>query len=53
MEKSCDKSSSATLGDRPNAETIAAMAEYAEMKAHPEKYKRYASFEEALEENLK
>lgn len=26
----------------PNAETIAAMDEYYEMKAHPEKYKRYS-----------
>ena len=50
MEKLNDKSLSA---NHPNAETIAALAEYAEMKIHPEKYRRYASFEEALEENLK
>ena len=30
--------------ENPNAETAAALNEYAEMKAHPEKYKRYASF---------
>lgn len=51
MEKSTDKSSSVTLRNHPNAETIAALAEYVEMKAYPERYKRYASFEEALEEN--
>ena len=28
----------------PNDDTIAAMEEYYEMKAHPEKYKRYPSF---------
>ncbi len=36
--------------DVPNDETIAAMDEYYEMKAHPEKYKRYASFEEIMDE---
>lgn len=36
--------------DVPNDETIAAMDEYYEMKAHPEKYKRYASFEEIMNE---
>lgn len=34
----------------PNAETIAALNEYCEMKAHPEKYRRYSSFREAMEE---
>ena len=38
--------------DKPNPETIAAMDEYYEMKLHPEKYKRYSSFKEALEEVL-
>ena len=33
-----------------NAETRAALAEYEEMKAHPEKYKRYHSFAEVLED---
>ena len=33
--------------ENPNAET-----EYAEMKAHPEKYKRYASFKDAMNEVL-
>ncbi len=36
----------------PSAETIAAMNELAEMKAHPEKYKRYSSFKAALNEVL-
>ena len=36
--------------DVPNDETIAAMDEYYEMKAHPEKYKRYSSFEEIMDE---
>ena len=39
--------------DVPNDETIAAMDEYYEMKAHPEKYKRYASFEEIMDEESK
>ena len=34
----------------PNDETIAAMNEYYEIQAHPEKYRRYDSFEELLEE---
>ena len=36
----------------PNAETAAAMNEYYEMKAHPEKYKRYPSFTDAMSEAL-
>lgn len=36
----------------PNAETMAAMDEYYEMRAHPEKYKRYSSFKEAMNEVL-
>lgn len=35
---------------KPNAETLAALAEYEEMKKNPEKYKRYDSFQEALDE---
>ena len=31
---------------RPNAETLAAMAELETMKAHPEKYKRYKNLDE-------
>ena len=38
--------------DNPNAETAAAINEYYEMKAHPEKYKRYSSFRDAAEEVL-
>ena len=38
--------------NNPNAETAAAMNEYYEMKAHPEKYKRYSSFKEAMSEVL-
>ena len=36
----------------PNQETISAMNEYYEMKEHPERYKRYSSFKEGLEEVL-
>lgn len=36
----------------PNAETRAALAEYAEMKQNPKAYKRYDSFDEALDEVL-
>ena len=36
----------------PNADTAAALQEFAEMKAHPEKYKRYSSFASALDEVL-
>ena len=36
----------------PNAETKAALSEYAEMKKNPAAYKRYDSFEEALSEVL-
>ncbi len=36
----------------PNAETRAALDEYVEMKNNPNKYKRYESFDEILEEVL-
>ena len=36
----------------PNAETEAALAEYSEMKKHPENYKRYSSFDELMDEVL-
>ncbi|SCJ71763.1 addiction module antitoxin%2C RelB/DinJ family [uncultured Eubacterium sp.] len=36
----------------PNMETIAAMDEFYEIKEHPEKYKRYSSFKEAMDEVL-
>ena len=42
----------AVTRENPNAETIAAMNEYYEMKAHPEKYKRYFSFKDAMDEVL-
>lgn len=32
----------------PNEETQEALREYEDMKAHPEQYKRYASFKEAV-----
>lgn len=38
--------------DVPNADTAAALNEYHEMKAHPEKYTRYASFREVMDEVL-
>ena len=34
----------------PNAETKAALDEYEEMKKNPGSYKRYESFDEALDE---
>ena len=36
----------------PNAETLAALAEYKEMKSNPDKYKRYSSFQDLLDEVL-
>lgn len=38
--------------ENPNAETIAAMNEYYTMKAHPERYKRYSSIHDAIDEVL-
>lgn len=38
--------------DVPNVDTLAALQEYEDMKAHPENYKRYASFKEAMEDAL-
>ncbi len=42
----------AVTRDNPNAETAAALNEYYEMQAHPEKYPRYSSFKEAMDEVL-
>ena len=36
----------------PNQTTINALNEFYEMKEHPEKYKRYSSFKEAMSEVL-
>lgn len=36
----------------PNADTLAALQEYKDMKAHPENYKCYASFKEAMDDVL-
>lgn len=36
--------------EKPNAQTLQAFVEYDEMKAHPEKYKRYNSFADFLAE---
>lgn len=36
----------------PNKETIDAMNEFFEMQKHPEKYKRFSSFREAMNEVL-
>ena len=36
----------------PNAETKAALAEYGQMKLHPENYKRYDSFDDLMNEVL-
>ena len=38
--------------ETPNADTIAAMNEYKAVKTHPERYKRYSSFRDALNEVL-
>lgn len=38
--------------DVPNAETVSAMQEYYEMLEHPERYRRYSSFREAMKEVL-
>jgi len=38
--------------ENPNAETAAALNEYYAMKHHPESYKRYSSFQEAMSEVL-
>ena len=38
----------AIVRDIPNAETIAAIRELEDMKNHPEKYKRYSSFDEIM-----
>ena len=38
--------------ENPNAETSTAMKDFFEMQKHPEKYKRYSSFREALNEVL-
>ena len=37
---------------RPNAEMRAALVEYEEMRAHPERYKRYQSVDEMMREVL-
>ena len=37
---------------RPNAEMRAALAEYEEMRAHSERYKRYPSADEMMREML-
>ena len=42
----------AVTRENPIAETMAAMNEYYEMKAHPKKYKRYSSFRDAMNEVL-
>lgn len=36
----------------PNAETRAALAEYDEMKRHPDRYQRYNSFDDLMDEVL-
>ena len=36
----------------PNAQTIEALNEYTNMKEHPENYKHYASFSDAMSEVL-
>lgn len=42
----------AVTKDIPNDETIEAMNEFYTMKAHPERYKKYHSFREAMDEVL-
>ena len=38
--------------DVPNAETVAAINEYEQMKKHPEQYKRYSNFQSAMKDVL-
>ena len=38
--------------ETPNAETVTALEEAEQMRAHPEQYKRYSSFDELLGEVL-
>ncbi|MBF0920723.1 MAG: type II toxin-antitoxin system RelB/DinJ family antitoxin, partial [Atopobium sp.] len=38
--------------ETPNAQTIEALNEYTNMKEHPENYKHYASFSDAMSEVL-
>ncbi len=38
--------------ETPTSETAAAMNEYYTMKEHPEQYKQYTSFEDAINEVL-
>ncbi len=45
MSKTID---SDKLNETPNAETVAAMNEYDEMKSNPETYRRYSSFKAAM-----
>ncbi len=40
------------INETTNQETLDALEEYKEMKAHPETYKRYNTFQEALDEIL-
>ena len=42
----------AVTRETPNPETVEAMNEYYAIKAHPEEYKRYASFRDAMNEVL-
>lgn len=39
------------MRENPNTETAAALNEYAAMKAHPEHYKQYSSFKDAMDED--
>lgn len=45
-------STDSVFGETPNAETIAALEEGAEMLRNPTKYRRYTTFREALDEVL-
>ena len=40
------------IRDVPNAETVAALQEYEQIKEHPEMYKRYSSFQSAMKDVL-
>ena len=45
-----EKTQYESADETPNAETVAALNEASGMRAHPEQYKRYASFDEFLSE---
>lgn len=50
MDENLKKETDIVRHNSFNAETRNALAEYDEMKAHPEKYKRYHSFSDLVKD---